>query len=112
MNMVAWINKIFGRDQKVDPLVELQYQTMVGTAARAIPREVLERPDLVVARNEFRKIEAIEGELIHHVNKSVAQRLLEPFLSRTDPWLRARAARALHHINPHMALQALHRLAK
>lgn len=111
MSIGEWVNRHLGRDLEIDPMVELQYQTMVGTAQQSLPRDVVERPDLVTARAEFRKIEAIEAELINQVNDAVAQQLLDPYFTRPDPWLRARAAKALYRLNPRRALEQLSYLA-
>jgi hypothetical protein len=84
-------------------MIELQYQTMIGAARQTIPKEVLERPDLIEARSDFRKIEAIEAELVNEISNDIARRLLEPFFHK-DPWLRARAAVAFYRINQAAAL--------
>jgi len=95
-----------------EALLELQYQTIVGFAGTTIPVEALKKPDLVAARTAFRQIEVIEGELSSDADMEIALRLLGPFLSGHDPWLQARAAKAIHRMDPQRSLNVLQHLVE
>jgi|GEM_PF-3066453 len=108
MGLATFFQRVFQSNEMVDPMVDLQYQTMVGVAQRQLPPEELMRPELIAARTNFRKIEAIETAF----DDRMSERLLTPFLTGNDPWLCARAAKALYASKPAIALQALKRLVR
>jgi len=58
------------------------------------------------------KIVAIEAELTGEGDKEIAVRLLRPFLDNKDPWIKAKAARALHRYDPALALTELEQLVQ
>jgi HEAT repeat protein len=100
-----------GSDAKVRLLAK-QYQTMTDSAGRDIPMEVLGQPDLISSRMEFRKIEAIESELTDEADRGIAQKLLNDFFKIDDPWVKARAAKALYPLDRKTAVGELEALAK
>jgi len=89
-----------------------QYRAMTDSASRDVPVDVLARPELISSRMEFRKIEAIEAELMNEKDKFLARKLLNDFFAMDDPWVRARAAKALYPLDPKAALDELAKLVK
>jgi HEAT repeat protein len=89
-----------------------QYQAMTDSAGRDIPVELLARPEFISSRMEFRKIEAIEAELTGKADREVAQKLLKDFFKLDDPWVKARAAKALYPLDPRTAFIELKALAR
>ena len=100
-----------GSDAKVRMLAK-QYRAMTDSASRDIPMEVLGQPELISSRMEFRKIEAIESELTDEADRGIAQKLLNDFFKLEDPWVKARAAKALYPLDPKTAIGELQALAK
>jgi HEAT repeat protein len=93
-------------------LLTQQYRAMTDSAARDIPVELLGRPEFISSRMEFRKIEAIEAELTDEADRGIAQKLLTDFFQMDDPWVKARAAKALYPLDPKTAIDELKALAK
>jgi hypothetical protein len=91
-------------------LLAKQYQAMTNSAEREISMEMLAKPDLIYSRMEFRKIEAIEAELINDSDGQMARELLKSFFKGEDPWVRARAAKALYPLDTRAALTELQSL--
>jgi hypothetical protein len=93
-------------------LLTQQYRAMTDSAAREIPMELLGKPEFISSRMEFRRIEAIEAELITEADRGVAKKLLIEFFLIDDPWVKARAAKALHAIDPRTAVVELQKMVK
>lgn len=89
-----------------------QYQAMTASAERDVAIEEVAAPELISSRMEFRKIEAIEVELVNASDGPVAQKLLKAFLNGGDPWVRARAAKALYPLDSKEALHVLQTLVQ
>jgi len=89
-----------------------QYQAMTDSAGRDIPMELLAQPEFISSRMEFRKIEAIEAELTGEADRVVAQKLLKDFFKMDDPWVKARAAKALYPMDRKSAFAELKVLAQ
>jgi hypothetical protein len=89
-----------------------QYQAMTGSAGRTIPMELLAQPEFISSRMEFRKIEAIEAELTSEADRGVAQKLLKDFFKMDDPWVKARAAKALYRLDAKAAFGELKALTQ
>jgi hypothetical protein len=106
-----WIQSQKNSDAKIRMLSK-QYRAMTDSASRDIPMDVLGRPDLISSRMEFRKIEAIESELTGDGDRGMAQKLLTDFFKMDDPWVKARAAKALYPLDSKTAIGQLHALAK
>jgi len=111
--LVYWIKtrKKDSAGSKVRLLTQ-QYRAMTDSAARDIPVELLGRPEFIASRMEFRKIEAIEAELTNEADRAIAQKLLNDFFTLDDPWVKARAAKALYPLDPKTAVGQLNELAK
>jgi hypothetical protein len=108
----TWLGRVFGAKEDAAPMRILQYQIMLGLAEKTIPVKELERPELAVARTDFRKIEAIDKEFIGQVQQEASQRLLAPFLKSKDPWLRAYAAKVLYKIDASAGMEHIRRIVK
>jgi HEAT repeat protein len=93
-------------------LLSQQYRAMTDSAAREIPMELLGRPEFISSRMEFRKIEAIEAELTGDADRGIAQKLLVDFFQVDDPWVKARAAKALYPLDAKTAVVELRAMAK
>ena len=93
-------------------LLSQQYRAMTDSAARDIPMELLGSPEFISSRMEFRKIEAIEAELSNESDRGIAQKLLTDFFKVDDPWVKARAAKALYTLDPKTAVGELRAMAK
>lgn len=91
--LVAAYRRVFGRNGVMAQLLEL--------------RSRLELPAPADMTNEFRKIDAIEAELVNDKKPGAAERLLQPYLEEEDPWVKARAAKAVHRFNANAALGEL-----
>lgn len=91
--MVIAYRKVFGRNGVMAQLLEM--------------RSRLELPAPADMTGEFRKIDAIEAELVKDSQSGAAQRLLQPYLEEEDPWVKARAAKAVHRFNSKAALGEL-----
>jgi len=89
-----------------------QYRAMTDSASREIPMDVLASPEFISSRMEFRKIEAIEAELINEADGDVAQTLLKSFFKTDDPWVKARAAKVLYALDPKVAFAELRNLVQ
>jgi HEAT repeat protein len=85
---------------------------MTNSADKDISMEVLGNPALVSSRMEFRKIEAIEAELVNESDREVAKKLLVSFFDQEDPWVRARAAKVLYRLDSRAAVSELTRLVR
>ncbi|MBI4397360.1 MAG: HEAT repeat domain-containing protein [Elusimicrobia bacterium] len=59
------------------------------------------------AKKDLSKIETIESELVNELDAEMAERLLAPFFECEDPWVKARAAKAIYRINTEVALGEL-----
>jgi len=93
-------------------LLAKQYQAMTDSASRDIPMDVLAQPEFISSRMEFRKIQAIEAELINEADKDVAQKLLKEFFKTDDPWIKAQAAKVLYRLNSKAAFAQLKELVE
>jgi hypothetical protein len=93
-------------------LLSQQYRAMTDSAAREIPMELLGRPEFISSRMEFRKIEAIEAELTNDADHGIAQKLLVDFFQVEDPWVKARAAKALYPLDPKTAVIELRTMTR
>jgi hypothetical protein len=55
----------------------------------------------------FQKIDAIEAELINESDREAAVQTLKSFLGGEDPWVHARAAKALYKFDPKLGLEEI-----
>jgi hypothetical protein len=93
-------------------LLARQYQAMTHSADGDISMDLLARPELINSRMEFRKLEAIEAELVNQADRLVAEKLLRPFFSLDDPWVKARAAKVLYPLNSRLSLTEIKKLVQ
>jgi hypothetical protein len=70
------------------------------------------RQELLPSGAEWRKIDAIEAELVNESDSTIAQTLLKSYLQGEDPWVRARAAKALYKLDPDIAIAELKSLVE
>jgi HEAT repeat protein len=84
-----------------------QYRAMMDSAGRDVPMDLVAQPHLISSRMEFRKIEAIEAELVNSADQDVAHKLLADICKMEDPWVRARAAKVLYQLDAKKALAEL-----
>lgn len=84
-----------------------QYETMLASADGSLSMDVLGNPDMISSRMDFRKIEAIEAELMGESDHLLAHKLLKSFFEGDDPWVKARAAKVLHAVDSRAALNEL-----
>jgi hypothetical protein len=78
----------------------------------SLPAGSAPRMELLPSGTEWRKIDAIEAELVNESDSIIAQTLLKPYLRGEDPWVRARAAKALYKLDPDVALSELKSLVE
>lgn len=62
--------------------------------------------------SELHKIDYIEAQLVNAEDSELAKAALRSYLEMSDPWIRARAAKAFHKLDPQAALAAIHTLIK
>lgn len=60
--------------------------------------------------SELRKIDFIEAELVNSEDSELARSSLKSYLETEDPWVRARAAKAFHRLDPSAALSVIQAL--
>jgi hypothetical protein len=103
------LHAYFGRRGIFARLLEEHYQRVV--AALPAGSHVLLGPPVSLHRApEAQQMDIIEAEITSGVSVEESTRRLQSLLEGEDPWVRARAAKILYRLDPHLSLQELKRL--
>lgn len=107
--LLGALHAYFGRRGVFSRLLEAHYQRLV--AALPAGSQVLLGPPVSFHQGaEARQLDIIEAEIVSGRDADESHRRLERLLEEESPWLRARAAKILHQLNPRLALVELKRL--
>jgi len=108
--MLGMLRAYFGRRGVFARLLEEHYRRLVS-ALPAGSQALLGPPVSLLQGHESRLLDAIEAEIVSGSKGEDSHQRLQALLEDGDPWVRARAAKILHQLNPHLALEELRRLA-
>lgn len=105
--------RLFGRRGLVTRMVDVFERGALPAPEAGNPALGLDNPALLPPpTGATRKVEIIEAEMVHVGDTTMAENLLFPLLEDDDPWVRARAAKALYPIQHDPAMGALQSLIR
>ncbi|MFA5976133.1 MAG: HEAT repeat domain-containing protein [Elusimicrobiota bacterium] len=106
---VGVLQAYFGRRGVVARLLQEHHQRLISSLPMGSQVFLGPPTDLQVVPG-MKQIDAIEAELVKNEDTHRAQEMLRNFLKEEDPWVRARAAKALYQFDPKASLEELRKL--
>jgi len=107
--LLGVLHTYFGRRGVFSRLLEDHYQRLVAVLP-AGSQVLLGPPVSFHSAPESRQLDVIEAEIVAGNDVEDSHHRLEVLLEGENPWLRARAAKILHRLNPKLAIAVLKRL--
>jgi len=109
--LLGVLHTYFGRRGVFSRLLEEHYQRLVAVLP-AGTQVLLGPPVSLHSAPESRQLDVIEAEIVAGNSAEESHRRLEMLLEGENPWVRARAAKILYHLNPKLAIEELKRLVE
>lgn len=109
--LIHVLNVYLGRRGVMVRLLEDHYHRVVA-ALPAGSVALLGPPPSQAASKGSQRLDIIEAELVETQDPELARQKLQEFLEGEDPWVRARAAKALYAYEPQLAIEELKKLTR